>query len=254
MPLGPVFVAGDLGVGLLVAMNQERSGRFVLDLNLLDADLTIPQLDWQKSAKVKSAAKITAEFDAERLTRIASFDLAGGGVKLTGDAVFSKNAVETVNIQKFLLGRSDVSGLVARRDGGWSVSVRGPRLDISALLDHEDEAAQLKELGPDLNVKLEVGRLEVSDGNYLRNVSGNLKITGGYGRSWMRLPRWMAENHWLLTCPLSAGNGVVDRSRGCRSGSKKSRLLREHRRRQARNKGRIRRHDPGQHCYRSGAD
>ena len=79
--------------------------------------------------------------------------------------MFSKNAVETVNIQKLLLGRSDISGLVARQDGGWSASVRGPRLDISALLDHEDKAAQSGEPGPELNVNLEVGRLEVSDGN-----------------------------------------------------------------------------------------
>ena len=90
LPLGPVLVAGDLGLGLLVAMNQERAGRFVLDLNLLETDITIPRLDWRKSAKVKSAAKISAEFEAERLTRIELFDLAGGGVKLTGDAVFSK--------------------------------------------------------------------------------------------------------------------------------------------------------------------
>ena len=127
--------------------------------------------------------KSQRNLEAERLTRIELFDLAGG-VKLTGDAVFSKNAVETVNIQKFLLGRSDVSGLVARRDGGWSVSVRGPRLDISALLDHEDEAAHSREPGPELGVNLEVGRLEISDGNYLHNVSGRLKNNG---RVWTEL-------------------------------------------------------------------
>ncbi|MDG2032941.1 MAG: AsmA-like C-terminal domain-containing protein, partial [Rhodospirillales bacterium] len=178
VPFGPAFVAGNLGVGLLVALDQERVGRVVLDVNLLDADLSIPQLDWQKSAKVESAAKILAEFEAEGLTRITSFDLAGGGVKLTGGAVFSKNAVKNVTIDKFLLGGSDVSGVVARQEGGWSVAVRGPRLDISAFLDEDDEAAQAEETGPDLHLTLEIGRLEVSDGNFLRNVSGEMRNNG----------------------------------------------------------------------------
>ena len=94
----------------------------------------------------------------------------------------------------------------------------------------------------------------MSDGNYLHNVSGKLKNNG---RVWTELDAIATvDGGKSLVINLSPVGGKRLLSIGAEDAGAvlKSRLLREHRRWQARNKGRIRRHDPGQHCYRSGAD
>jgi len=178
MPFSPDYLSGIIGVSLNGQLTKEGAGEFDVEIDLTDANLAIPQIEWQKSGKVESLAKLSAQFGREGLTGIKSFALNGGGIELAGDISFARNAIQNINVAKFLLGGTEVAGRVTKSNDGWSVRVNGPRLDLAAALERQDTLPDPVEPGPRLTVEMDIGRVEIADGKYLYDVSGSMENDG----------------------------------------------------------------------------
>ncbi|HIC43057.1 MAG TPA: hypothetical protein EYO73_01820 [Sulfurimonas sp.] len=85
------------------------------------------------------------------------------------------------------------------------MSLRGPRLDLVSFLDNADREELKYKRGPRLRVNLNVGRVEISPGKFLRSVYGEL---GNDGLVWSHVNlSTIIDDEKSLVIKLSPKNG-----------------------------------------------
>jgi hypothetical protein len=104
-------------------------------LDLTRADVTVPQLGWQKPVGVRSIAEATVHLDDGGVRAIPEVSAYGGGLVLKGSARFSRQGeIERIDIERLISGRTDVHATLAHRVGaGWDIEVGGLSLDLAPL-------------------------------------------------------------------------------------------------------------------------
>jgi hypothetical protein len=107
-----------------------------LRLDLKDAAIAVPDLNWAKPAGTRAAGAVQLDLAGGALSAVRQATVAGDGIDLRLSASFAANQVQSVDIKHLQLGGTNLAGTVARRpEGGWRAELNGASLDATALLD-----------------------------------------------------------------------------------------------------------------------
>jgi hypothetical protein len=183
--LAAVAVTGPVGLEASLTRAGDGTGEAVLALDGNGAAIAIPDLAWTKPAGQPTTAKLTLALAGDRLAAIREARVTGRGVDLDLAAAFGTGdgALQRVNLKRFVLGQTDLSGTVARRpEGGWRADLHGPSLDATGIL------AELKTPGastnePPLVFNGTFGRLVLGPGREARQVVLQLYSDGAHWQS-----------------------------------------------------------------------
>lgn len=174
---GPV--AFDFSLGARAGGKAEAS----LRLGLEKATLLIPPLGWSKSPGTDGLAFLTLSLDKQHLTAIPDFSVTTPNLRASGSANFDANGrVVAVDVKRFHLGATDVTGRVTRRaDGGFDIAMQGAGFDAAPLLRRggDDSDSDL----PPLSIDLKLGSLWFSTGQPVQNAVARLAYDGKLWRS-----------------------------------------------------------------------
>ena len=150
---------------------------FNLDLRLLDERLLLGILKFDLKGVISSRGKegVTTVIGLKE-ARI-SFPV-GGELMLIGDAELKDKVFHKFKFSKLSLGETVLAGDVLRDGKGWYIELRGPKLDLTALLEQQEANDWKYVRGPPMEIGIKVDRVKLSLGQYLRGVEANLKNDG----------------------------------------------------------------------------
>ena len=77
---------------------------------------------------------------------------------LIGDAELKDKVFHKFKFSKLSLGETVLAGDVLRDDKGWHIELRGPKLDLTALLEQQEENDLKYVRGPPVKIGIKVGR------------------------------------------------------------------------------------------------
>ena len=182
----PERIKGPIGVRARF-VEGKRGGQWLsATLDLAKASLTLPALGWQKPAGQPGKATVRAALRRGRIREISAFTIAAGGIDAKGSVKFDdKGRKPTVlSLEQFRYGRTDASlKVTAREDAGYSIEVRGKRLDVARIIarSRPDRAkpAALKDASPNISAVVNVDRLYLSSNGHLSAVRARAARVGG---------------------------------------------------------------------------
>jgi hypothetical protein len=129
------ILTGDLGLN--AAFNQYRSGdgEIVVEADLAQSVLTIAPLAWRKPAGGPAKASARLNLAKEKLTGVDRLTVDGPGFSLRGAITVFGARLDTLRLERAVLGRTDVRGTIRLPHAGpIGVDLTGATLDVSAKL------------------------------------------------------------------------------------------------------------------------
>lgn len=118
---------------------RRRNGQasYALTGNLRDAVLAFPPLGWEKPEGSPGQAEATLRLNNDQLTSIEGIRIEALELALRARAVARANRIERVELQETVFGASRLVGDAragARPGDPWSITLRGPLLDLRPVL------------------------------------------------------------------------------------------------------------------------
>ncbi|MGF1657865.1 MAG: AsmA-like C-terminal region-containing protein [Rubrimonas sp.] len=168
---------GTASVDAEVALGPGSAAAFDLRLDLAQAALVEPALNWEKPAGAAASARLEGRLPGagDGAVTLGRIDFDAPGLTARGAArLDAQGALETVDLSRLRLGRSDVSLSATRTPEGLAATVRGARLDLAALGDAGAHEGQTGETALAATVDLDVDRLDLTDALSLRAARGRL--------------------------------------------------------------------------------
>ena len=185
-PLVVPFLTGRTHSELTVTMDRQGRGAIGAQIDLKDARLTLPGMEWVKPPGTPATANVSVRFSGKGVQDIPSFSVTSplddfsihGAVQMHG----AGGTASRVDIQRFTLGLTDFGGfLEIKPDDSLVVDIRGKSFDALPFL-REERDPLLKELTskeapplPAAFIHVELGRVKVSERGFLRDVYGDIK-------------------------------------------------------------------------------
>lgn len=169
-----------------------RNGEGVLDatLDLKDAELTLPVLNWSKPVGTPGTARATLKLKDEKVVEIPAFEVASADLKVAGSVAFSgADTLGRIDLRQFDVGRTSVRGtMVPGSDGGWTVALHGDALDGSDLFKKlfggdTGTAPPSAANAPSLSLSVDIGRVLIGKDRALGRVKGSFAREGSKWRS-----------------------------------------------------------------------
>ncbi len=200
-----VFLEGPTDIGAVLVRDREGIGELSIEVGLNGADLAIPRFGWHKKAGTQARGNITARLDGDTLLDVPSFSIGGGGLEITGSAGIRDGSLRRVTISRLAFGETDLSGIIVPGDDAWDMDVRGPKLDLTAWLDTDDQAEEERERTASMTISLDIDTVRLQPERALANVAGALVFDG---RLWSRMELQAAlDGGGSLKLDLRPGNG-----------------------------------------------
>jgi len=178
-------------VGFDLTATEQSDGRTILDLdfNLADAGLLVEPAGWEKPKGEFAAGTARFRLDGQQLQRLETFELAGPGLNIDGNADWPRGPDRrpVVRLTSLKLGGGTDLALVARpmEGGAYEVELGPGRLDLQPLTALTGEKAvdapsggQEQESAVPVWLKFEGPSVQVRDGPPFENVRGVLAIHG----------------------------------------------------------------------------
>jgi hypothetical protein len=131
-------LAGEVGLNLVFSEYRNGDGDLTADADLTQAELIVSPLGWRKppGGAAKASARVTLTKDT--MTGIDRLTIDGAGIQLRGGATASAGRLDTIRLDRAVLGRTDVSGAIRLPKGGpIAVDLAGPALDVAAKLQEK---------------------------------------------------------------------------------------------------------------------
>ncbi|HEX3995028.1 MAG TPA: AsmA-like C-terminal region-containing protein, partial [Acetobacteraceae bacterium] len=142
-------------VGLTAVLNEYRNGdgEVTADADLTQAALDIGPLAWRKPVGAAAKASARLLLVKDKLTSIEPITIDGAGLQVAGAATVADGKPDTVRLERVVLGRTDVKGMIRLPPNGpINVDLIGPSLDVAAKLQEKspkrDPAAPPPPPGP----------------------------------------------------------------------------------------------------------
>jgi hypothetical protein len=206
----PDRISGPIGVD--VAYSAFAAGRAEADarLDLHAASLSVAEAGWDKRPDVPGHARLLVDFTNEQITRLPEIEVKTAGlygkfgIRLAQD----RERIESIDIERLVIGDDDIAGHVARRpEGGWRVELRGPRLDLTHWLNDSgnDGLSQHSAADPPLLIDAHLGRLILGPRRQVRDLSAQLFREGDNWQS-ARIDARFVNGH-ELSLRFGGGSG-----------------------------------------------
>jgi uncharacterized protein YhdP len=179
-------VAGPVAVDATLTGLANKRGDAVLDLDLGGAALSLPDLNWAKPAGVPASARLQLDLVDDRVSAIREATAKGKGIGLRVAAAYGAagEGVQRVELKQFVLGKTDMTGTVARRpEGGWRANLAGASLDATALLDNLTKPGPSRHDEPPLVIDGKFTRVIFGPGREARDVIVQLYSDGAHWQS-----------------------------------------------------------------------
>jgi uncharacterized protein YhdP len=167
------YLDGRLGMALQISENTQARHSANVSLALVETQIVIPELRWQKRAGVNGAARLgLREVDDGFI--IDSFALAAGDLAAEGRIRLDEDwALRALDLNRLAFGGPDGTevslALRPRDDGGYDLAVQGARFDMRPYLDDADERERDDSAAP-LAVSAHLGHVMLEDGQDLTDV------------------------------------------------------------------------------------
>ncbi len=152
-PLEP-YVTGPIGItGLAYQVAPNGTGELQGRFDLKGAQVSIPQLAWNKEAGADGRFNLGLKFMPGGKLRSAAFDGSGGDFAVKGTARFDGEAtVQQVTFSELALGRTNLSVDWRRRPGGTDIDLRGRAIELGRVrqvLKAREQSATAASAGAD---------------------------------------------------------------------------------------------------------
>jgi len=132
---GDILSNGDIGLNLVLNEHRNGDGDLTADADLSQVEVNLSAIGWRKPIGSATKATARAVLFKDRLMGIGKLTVDGVGVQLNGAVTAVDGKLDTVKIDRLVLGRSDVRGTVRLpRDGPIELDLNGAALDASAKL------------------------------------------------------------------------------------------------------------------------
>lgn len=124
-----------------VRPNGVETVRFTADLQ--NTALQFPDIRWEKPAGASGMVRGRMTVRDGTPVSVDEFDLKAGDMAVQAVATLAPGArLKVIDVARLRLGRTDAAGRVERLDSGeWRLALRGPMIDLSPVLDADDDAA-----------------------------------------------------------------------------------------------------------------
>jgi hypothetical protein len=126
-------LTGDVGLNMVLTEYRNGDGEVTADADLAQSGLSVAPLGWKKpsGAAAKASARVTLAKD--KLTGIDRVVIDGPGIQVRGGVTVFGGKLDTVKLDRLILGQTNVSGTIRLpHDGPIGVDLAGPVLDIAA--------------------------------------------------------------------------------------------------------------------------
>jgi hypothetical protein len=143
LPVG-VLTAGSAGVDVDYTERRNGSGAAAIDLDLGAATIATP-LGWSKAAGPAASASARLGLTGGRITSLDRLSAEGPGLSIASHAQIRAGQGTVLVLDRVRMGRSTAHGTIGLPHGAGDklrVMLRGPALDISALLAHPNGGAR----------------------------------------------------------------------------------------------------------------
>ncbi|MGQ0664861.1 MAG: YhdP family protein [Pseudomonadota bacterium] len=166
------YADGSAEVDLLVEEGRGGVSELILDLKLDAARLAVPELEWGKPEGAHGTARIQIGLDAGRVRDIKRFEIAGGGLEAAGRAAFLADGktVARLEIDRLVLGLTDVKGSMARTADGLAIDASGAAFDAGPFMRDRKRAEPQR---PALKLKADLDRVYIAADRYFERVVGD---------------------------------------------------------------------------------
>jgi hypothetical protein len=179
-------IVGSVPVDATLTGLASKRGDAVVNLDLGGAALRLPDLNWAKPAGVPASAKLQLDLADDRVTAIREATAQGQGIGLRASAAYGApgQGVQSVELKQFVLGKTEMTGTLARRpEGGWRANLAGGSLDATALLDNLTKPGPSRHDDPPLVIDGKFTRVIFGPGREARDVVVQLYSDGAHWQS-----------------------------------------------------------------------
>jgi hypothetical protein len=126
-------VNGEVGLNLVYSEYRNGEADLAADADLSQADLFVAPLSWRRQAGSPAKASGRLTLTKGKLTGIDRLTIDGAGIQVRGGVAAAGGRLETVKLDRAILGRSDVAGTIrVPKDGPITIDLAGPALDVAA--------------------------------------------------------------------------------------------------------------------------
>lgn len=204
------FIRGAMDARVVFTVGDGEAGVLSADLDLADAELDIPVLNWSKKAGPAASARINMKLRGGRVEEITSFDVKADDILIQGSARNTPDGLERIDLNRVVHGRTDMKGvLIPRQDGGWTASFHGASFDLEHQFDDlfgakaqdagDEESPSRYSLSVDLN------EVWLGPDRSVTGVTGSLAWSGDHWRT-MAL-EGLAEKDKKFSARIEPGTG-----------------------------------------------
>lgn len=180
--LGADFIPGLEGpVSASLAASLRRDGTALIKtaVNLKEASLTVPPLEWSKDPGTAGEAHATFELSGDRLVQLPSFRVnagtlaAEGSIRMEADGV----SIAEARLDRLIYGTTALRNLtIAQSEEGYDIRIGGGRLDAAPFLDASEDAANETDEGDEApsGFQITAGALDtllLAEDRFITNVS-----------------------------------------------------------------------------------
>src|SRR3546814_198024 len=137
-----VDVAGRTAVDARSEVRPDGGETIRVIADLRNTVLHVEELGWRKPAGAAGTLQTSLTLHDGRPVTIDEFDMTVGDMVAQAMARFGAGEVlRVIDLARLRIGRTDAAGRVERLESGeWQVSLKGPTIDLSPVIDGEEEA------------------------------------------------------------------------------------------------------------------
>ena len=172
------YLSGKLKFNFTSVSNFDGKGSLTATINLKETRISFPGIGWQKSRMGEANLRLSAIFSELGIEEIKSVEVLGGGLTLAGTAKLVGTNYFEFKLAKFSFGETAVSGNVIYDGEKWQLVLTGPKIDLTKLLEGEEQNNRKYVRGPPLEIDLKIDKVKLSAGYYLSNVIAVLRNDG----------------------------------------------------------------------------
>lgn len=171
------FLTGNINVNATMKQGKNLESSKA-DIDLVNAEVTLPDIDWKKPLSEPATLTLTAEKN-NGLVKITAFDFAGKTMQATGSATIAKDlsAIDGADFSKLVFNNNDISTLrYAKNNDGTLLQISANRLDLTTMMEKNQKNGEGFSFMnfPAVQFKAYINKLILAKDRVIENLKGDL--------------------------------------------------------------------------------